>query len=41
MVSGEVEGDAGAKRDRHPGQQAAGAGFSTNPLAKDFGERRP
>ena len=41
MIGGEVKGDAGAERDRHPGQQAAGTGFRARPLAQGFDERRP
>ena len=34
MIGGEIEGNAGAEGDRHPGQQAAGAGFGANPFAQ-------
>ena len=36
MVGGEIKRDAGAERDRHPRQQAPGAGLSANPFAEDF-----
>ena len=41
MIGGKIEGDAGAERDRHPGQQPPGAGFRARPLAQGFDERRP
>ena len=41
VIGGEVEGDAGAERDRHPGQQPPGARLGARPLAQRFSERRP
>ena len=32
MIGGEIKRDAGAERDRHPGQQPPGAGFGARPL---------
>ena len=36
MIGGEIKRDAGAERDRHPGQQPPGAGFRARPLRAGF-----
>ena len=41
MIGGEIEGDAGAEGDGHPGQQAAGAGFGADPFAQFCDQRWP
>ena len=41
MISSEIERDAGAEGDRHPGQQAAGASFGASPFAQPVEEGRP
>jgi hypothetical protein len=41
MIRGEIESDAGAECDGHPGQQPAGTGFGANPFAQFLDERRP
>ena len=41
MIGGEIEGDAGAEGDRHPGQQPAGAGLGADPVPQFLDERRP
>jgi hypothetical protein len=41
VFRGEIESDAGAECDGHPGQQAAGAGFRDNPFTQLCDERWP
>src|SRR5438067_5529226 len=41
MIGGEIERDAAAEGDRHPGQQPPCAGFRAQPRAQGLDDRRP